>query len=121
MSAPAIRLSEKLSQIDELWSPRVIAQMNDNYFKLAKIEGEFIWHAHPETDEVFIVLSGSMRIEFRDGATDLHEGELCVVLKGVEHKPVAERECHILLIEPVGTINTGDAGGDRTKPEDVRV
>ncbi len=119
MSAPAIRLSEKLSQIDELWSPRVIAQMNDYYFKLAKIEGEFIWHAHPETDEVFIVLSGNMRIEFREGGTDLQEGELCVVPKGVEHKPVAEQECHILLIEPVGTINTGDAGGDRTKPEDI--
>ena len=117
MKIEGINLEEKFSQFDELWSPRIIAQMNDYHFKLTKIQGEFIWHSHPETDEVFVVLKGSMRIEFRDSTTVLNEGELCVVPRGVEHKPVAEHECHIMLVEPAGTINTGDAGGERTITE----
>ncbi len=88
--------------------------MNDTHLKLAKIEGEFVWHSHPGTDEVFLVLDGEMTIRFRDGEVDLRAGELYVVPRGVEHRPVAERECHILLIEPAGTVNTGDAGGERT-------
>jgi mannose-6-phosphate isomerase-like protein (cupin superfamily) len=118
MDIQAINLADKLSLFDEYWSPRIIAQMNDYHFKLAKIQGEFTWHSHPETDEVFIVLKGDMRIEFRDVHTELSKGEMCVVPRGVEHKPVAQDVCHIMLIEPAGTLNTGDAGGERTKTEE---
>lgn len=112
-------LKEKLSMISEHWSPRIIARMNDYHFKVAKIQGEFIWHDHPETDEVFIVLKGRLEIQFRDGSVRLSENEMFVVPKGVEHKPVAEQECHILLVEPVGTVNTGEVVDERTKPADV--
>jgi mannose-6-phosphate isomerase-like protein (cupin superfamily) len=115
----AINLSEKLSKFDELWSPKIIAQMNDYHFKLAKIQGEFIWHSHPETDEVFVVIDGSMEIELRDRKVPLQAGEMYVVPRGVQHKPTAQEECHILLVEPVGTVNTGDAGGDLTAEHDV--
>lgn len=114
MTQEAINLKDKLSKITERWSPRIVAQMNDYQFKLAKLQGEFVWHSHPETDEVFIVLEGHMGIDFRDGAVTLREGEMIVVPKGVEHKPYADEECHCLLIEPAGTLNTGDAGGERT-------
>ncbi len=114
-----INLGEKLTTFSEHWSPRIIAQMNDYHFKVAKIQGEFIWHDHPETDEVFIVLKGQLVIRLRDGNVILHEGELFVVPKGMEHKPVAEAECHILLIEPAGTVNTGDVVNERTAPNDV--
>ena len=119
MPSPVINFTDKLSQFSELWSPRIIAQMNDYHFKLAKIQGEFIWHAHPETDEVFIIISGAMQIHLREEIVALSAGEMYVVPKGIEHKPVADQECHILLIEPAGTLNTGDAGGDRTKPEEI--
>ena len=95
--------------------------MNDYDFKLVKLEGEFVWHSHPETDEVFMVLAGELDIEFRRQTVHLKEGELFVVPKGVEHKPVAKTECHVLLVEPAGTVNTGDAGGDRTAPNDAWV
>jgi mannose-6-phosphate isomerase-like protein (cupin superfamily) len=119
MNMEGINLEEKFSKFDELWSPKIIAQMNDYHFKLAKIQGEFVWHSHPETDEVFIVVSGSMRIDFRDSYTKLNDGEMCVVPRGVEHKPIAEGECHIMLVEPAGTINTGDTRGERTKAADI--
>jgi len=109
----AINLSQKLSKIDALWTPKIVAQMNDYYIKLVKIEDEFVWHSHPETDEVILVIEGSMRIDFRDGAVELEQGELVVVPRGVDHRPFAERECKILLIEPTETVNTRDAGGDR--------
>ncbi len=112
-----INLSDKLSKIDALWTPKIVAQMNDYYIKLVKIEDEFVWHSHPETDEVFLVIEGNMRIDFRDGAVELGQGDMVVVPQGVEHKPYAEQECEILLIEPVETINTGNAGGDRTVTE----
>ena len=118
MDNQAINIANKLSLFDEHWSPRIIAQMNDYHLKLAKIQGEFIWHSHPDTDEVFIVIKGEMRIEFRDFHTKLSEGELCVVPRGVEHKPVAKDECQIMLIEPAGTVNTGDAAGELTKTEE---
>jgi mannose-6-phosphate isomerase-like protein (cupin superfamily) len=118
MNIQAINLTNKLSLFDDYWSPRIIAQMNDYHLKLAKIQGEFIWHSHPDTDEVFIVIKGEMRIEFRDYHTKLSEGDLCVVPRGIEHKPVAKDECQIMLIEPIGTVNTGDAAGDRTKTEE---
>ena len=119
MQPSAINFADKLSLFSDLWSPRIIARMNDYHFKLARIQGEFIWHAHPETDEVFIVISGAMDIHFRDRIVSLDAGEMFVVPKGIEHKPVAERECHILLIEPAGTLNTGDAGGELTRQDQV--
>lgn len=115
MNVKRINFQEKLSLFEDHWSPRIVAQMNDYHFKLVKIQGEFVWHSHPETDEVFIVLAGGMRIEFRDTQVELSEGELCVVPKGFEHRPVAEQECHIMLVEPAGTLNTGD---ERTKTEE---
>jgi mannose-6-phosphate isomerase-like protein (cupin superfamily) len=116
-----VNLQEKLDKFCQRWSPRIIARLNDYHLKLAKFEGEFIWHAHPETDEVFYVVSGEMRILFRDGEVSLGAGELYVVPAGVEHKPVAAQECAILLIEPAGTRNTGDAGGELTAANDVWV
>jgi len=113
-----LNLQEKLSKFSEHWSPRIIAQMNDYHFKVVKVQGEFVWHDHPETDEVFIVLHGSLDIHFRDGKVTLNEGEMYVVPKGVEHKPVAGSECHILLIEPAGTVNTGDVVSEKTAPHD---
>jgi len=117
----AINLEKKLTQITDHWAPRIVAQMNDYHFKLVKIHGEFIWHSHPETDETFHVLEGEMVMHFRDQKIPLYEGDLLVVPKGVEHKPVAAAECHIMLIEPAGTPNTGDAGGDRTAEDGVWV
>lgn len=114
-----INFSDKLAKFEELWSPRVIAEMNDYQFKLAKIHGEFVWHSHAETDETFIVIKGDMSILFRDGQVDLSEGEMFVVPKGVEHKPVAKNECQILLIEPKGTINTEGVESDLKYENDV--
>jgi mannose-6-phosphate isomerase-like protein (cupin superfamily) len=119
MNVNAINFKDKFSKIDQHWSPRIIAQMNNYHFKLAKIEGEFIWHSHPETDEVFIVINGDLQILFRDQVLELESGEMCVVPAGTEHKPVAEHECEILLIEPEGTTNTGDAGGEHTQLEQL--
>ncbi len=114
-----VNFQEKLAKFNEHWTPKVIAEMNDYQFKLVKIEGEFVWHDHPDTDEVFVVLDGEMAIEFRDGTVELSEGEMFVVPKGVEHKPVAANECQVLLIEPRGVVNTGNAGGDKTAVNDV--
>ena len=108
MEYKPVNFQEKFSKFTEYWTPKIIAQLNDCHFKLAKIKGEFVWHAHPETDEVFIVIRGGLDILFRDGKVALREGEMFVVPKGVEHKPVASNECHILLVEPVGTVNTGN-------------
>tara|TARA_B100000809_G_scaffold110926_1_gene109507 strand:+ start:1402 stop:1776 length:375 start_codon:yes stop_codon:yes gene_type:complete len=121
MSVKKINLKDKLSKFSEHWSPRIIAEMNDYQFKLAKIRGEFVWHDHKDTDEVFIVIEGTMSIEFRDGIVDLGEGELCVVPKGVEHKPYAENECKIMIVEPRGVTNTGDAESEFTASNDVWV
>lgn len=114
MDRKAINLKEKLAAFSDQWAPKIIARMNDYHFKLVKFEGDFIWHRHKETDEVFLVIEGEMSIAFRDGAVALKAGELLVVPKGVEHKPHAEKECRVLLVEPAGTRNTGDAGGART-------
>ncbi|KRA52420.1 cupin [Pseudoxanthomonas sp. Root65] len=121
MSDTAINLKDKLARFSEHWSPRVVAEMNDYQFKLAKIHGEFVWHAHEETDEVFIVLAGEMTLEFRDKAVPLATGEMYVVPRGVEHRPVAQEECSIMLVEPRGVVNTGDAGGAYTAKNDVWV
>lgn len=119
MNYQSISLQDKLTRFSEHWSPKIIAQMNDYHFKVAKVQGEFVWHDHPETDEMFMVLRGQLEIQFRDGNVRLNEGEMFVVPKGVEHKPVAENECHILLVEPAGTINTGEVLSDRTASYDV--
>ena len=119
MNYQPINFSEKLSKFSEHWSPKIIAQMNDYHFKIVKLQGEFVWHDHPETDEVFVVLKGQLEIQFRDGNVVLNEGEMFVVPKGFEHKPVAEQECHILLVEPAGTVNTGDVVNERTAASDV--
>jgi len=119
MKQKPINLNDKLSRFSDHWAPKVIAQMNDYQFKLVKIQGEFVWHSHAETDEVFIVLEGEMAIEFRDGIVPLKAGEMCVVQKGVEHKPVAKAECKMMLVEPSGVVNTGDAGSTYTAPNDV--
>jgi mannose-6-phosphate isomerase-like protein (cupin superfamily) len=117
MDIRTINFEEKLAKFNEHWSPKIIAQMNDYHFKLVKIKGEFIWHQHDETDEVFIVMDGEMSIAFTDGQVDLKKGEMLVVPKGVEHKPIADNECKLMVIEPAGTLNTGDAGGDMTVKE----
>ncbi|MCY1741679.1 cupin domain-containing protein [Ensifer sp. SL37] len=109
-----INFAEKLSLFSDQWQPRVLAELNDYQFKIVRIEGDFIWHDHEDTDEAFIVLEGTLRIDFRDGAVTLGPGEMYVVPKGVEHKPYAEREVKMLLIEPRGTLNTGHEGGERT-------
>lgn len=118
MEYKAINFQEKLATFSDFWSPKIFARMNDYFFKLVKFQSDFIWHRHENTDEVFIVLEGEMCIEFRDGKVDLKSGEMFVVPKGVEHKPFAEEECKIMLVEPVGTINTGDAGGELTAKDD---
>jgi mannose-6-phosphate isomerase-like protein (cupin superfamily) len=117
----AINLAQKLGLIAEQWSPRVVAELNDYQFKLSRIEGDFVWHDHPETDEAFLVLEGELRIDFRDGQVLLRPGELFVVPRGVEHKPFAAKEVKLLLIEPRGVLNTGHAGGERTAKNDVWV
>jgi mannose-6-phosphate isomerase-like protein (cupin superfamily) len=114
-----INFRQKLSLFNEQWTPKVVAEMNDYQFKVVKLAGNFIWHGHKDTDETFIVIDGSLRIDFRDGAVTLRAGEMFVVPKGVEHKPYAEEEVQLLLIEPRGVLNTGDKGGERTAQNDV--
>jgi len=114
MKYEALNFKEKFRLFDEHWSPRVIAEMNDYQFKLVKIQGDFIWHHHDDTDETFIVLDGNLRIDFRDGVVNLCPGEMFVIPKGVDHKPYAEAEVQVLLIEPRGVLNTGDSTADNT-------
>ena len=114
-----INLTDKLATFSEHWSPRVVAELNDYQFKVVRLEGDFVWHSHADTDEAFVVMEGELRIDFRDGAVRIGPGEMFVVPKGVEHKPYAEREVKMLLIEPRGVPNTGDQGGERTAQNDV--
>jgi mannose-6-phosphate isomerase-like protein (cupin superfamily) len=116
-----INLKEKLSKFSDHWSPKIIAEMNDYQFKLVKIKGDFVWHNHADTDEAFIVVEGKMKIEFENETVELNEGEMYVVPKGVEHKPRAETECKIMLVEPRGVVNTGNTEGDLTASNDVWV
>ncbi len=109
-----INLADKFKEFDEPWSPRIVASLNDSYVKLVKLKGEFIWHSHEKEDELFLVVKGHLLIEFRDRNLWLETGELTVIPRGVEHRPVAEEEVQVILIEPNTTINTGDAQGDRT-------
>ena len=114
-----INLKDKLAKFSDHWSPKVIAELNDYQFKLVKIQGEFVWHNHPDTDEVFIVIEGSMNIEFENETAQLNEGEMLVVPKGIEHKPYAESECKVMLVEPRGVVNTGSADSELKADNDV--
>ena len=114
-----INLKEKLSKFSDHWSPKVIAEMNDYQFKLVKIQGEFVWHNHEDTDETFIVIEGEMKIEFENETLELNEGDMFVVPKGIEHKPWAENECKVMIIEPRGVLNTGNSESDLTASNDV--
>ncbi|MBL6651807.1 MAG: cupin domain-containing protein [Reyranella sp.] len=115
----AINFARKFDLFSEQWQPKVVAELNDYQFKIVRIEGDFLWHDHPETDEAFLVLDGELRIDFRDRSITLGPGEMVVVPKGVEHKPFAAKEVRMLLIEPRGTLNTGREGGERTAQNDV--
>lgn len=116
----AISLDQKFGLFTDHFRPKVIAQMNDYQFKLARVEGDFVWHSHAETDETFLVLEGQLIIEFRDGSVTLNAGEMFVVPKGKEHKPYAASECKLMLVEPAGTVNTGEVqDGSKTAPNDV--
>jgi len=119
MSYKAINLGEKFGLFTEQWQPKVIAEMNDYQFKIVKLQGDFIWHDHKDTDETFIVIEGTLRIDFRDGAVEIGPGEMFIVPRGVEHKPYAEGEVKLMLIEPRGVKNTGEQGGERTAANDV--
>jgi mannose-6-phosphate isomerase-like protein (cupin superfamily) len=112
-------LKEKFGLLTEQWQPRVVAELNDYQFKVARLEGDFIWHDHPETDEAFLVIEGRLRIDFPDGSVDISAGELFVVPRGLRHKPYAESEVKLLLIEPRGVVNTGEEGGERTAHQDL--
>ena len=114
-----INLKEKLSKFSEHWTPKIIAEMNDYQFKLVKIKGDFVWHDHKDTDEVFIVLEGKMTIEFENETVELNEGDMYVVPKGIQHKPHAENECKVMLVEPRGVVNTGNTEGELTASNDV--
>jgi len=119
MNLTAINLREKLDLFSEHWQPKVIAEMNDYQFKLVKLQGEFVWHHHEDTDETFLVIEGELRIDFREGPVVLGPGEMFVVPKGVEHKPFAEHEVMLMLIEPRGVRNTGNESGERTAQNDI--
>lgn len=112
-----VNLAEKYSQFNEYWSPKIVGELNGQQVKLAKLKGEFIWHKHDKEDELFMVVKGNLKIEFREKTVELKENELLVVPKGVEHKPVADEEVWVMLFEPASTINTGDVVNERTKTE----
>lgn len=116
-----IDLREKLALFDERWSPRVVAELNGQHVKLVKLEGEFVWHSHAQEDELFLVLEGTLRMELRDGTIELAPGQMLVVPRGIEHRPVADGETHVLLFEPAGTLNTGDVRNERTVEEPERI
>ncbi len=118
----AISIARKLATIRDHWNPRLIAELNGQEIKLARIQGEFVWHAHADADELFLVVEGELRMEFRDRSVPVRQGEMIVVPRGVEHRPVAEAECAILLFEPAGVVNTGDAPrSERTRDPIERV
>lgn len=121
MEIRVVSLAGKLATIDEHWSPRVVAELNGQEVKLAKVKGEFVWHHHADEDELFLVLAGRLRLELRDGTVTLGPGEIAVVPRGVEHRPVAEEETHILLFEPADTLNTGNVRNECTidRPERI--
>jgi len=118
MSYEAINFKEKFEKFDSYWTPKLITEMNDYQFKLMKMQGELVWHRHEDTDETYIVLKGNLTIMFRDGEVNLKEREMFVVPKGIEHNPISEEVCHVLLIEPAGVINTGADENMLMSPQD---
>jgi mannose-6-phosphate isomerase-like protein (cupin superfamily) len=116
-----VNIAEKLAQFDEQWKPKIVGQVNDSHVKLVKLQGEFVWHHHEEEDELFLVVSGSMVIKFRDRDVRLEEGEFLIVPRGVEHKPVADEEAAVLLFEPASTLNTGNVRSERTVEDPERL
>jgi mannose-6-phosphate isomerase-like protein (cupin superfamily) len=113
-----VNLAAKLAAFDEYFSPKIVGQLNDYKLELVKVKGEFVWHSHPNTDDFFLVLTGRLTIQLRDRDIELGPGELFVVPRGAQHCPKADDEAHVLLIEPIGTPNTGDAGGELTASEE---
>ncbi len=109
-----VNIAEKFGLFDEQWSPKIVAELNGQHVKLAKLEGPFVWHHHEAEDELFLIVKGRLKMELRDGDVELGEGEMLVVPRGVEHRPVAEEEVWLLMFEPASTVNTGSAGGERT-------
>jgi mannose-6-phosphate isomerase-like protein (cupin superfamily) len=118
MSHRPIDLAGRFEQISDLWSPKVVARLNDYEIKLVRLQGEFVWHTHQDTDELFLVIDGVLTIQLRDGDVTLGPGQLYVVPRGVEHCPIADGEVRAMLIEPAGVVNTGDAGGSLTAKYD---
>jgi mannose-6-phosphate isomerase-like protein (cupin superfamily) len=116
-----VNLAEKLGLFEDHWSPKVVGELNGQQVKLAKLLGEFVWHKHDNEDELFLVVKGRLRIEFRDGHVWLEEGEFLIVPRGVEHRPVAEEEVHVMLFEPASTLNTGDGRDERTVDHPERI
>ncbi len=114
-----VNLESKFWLFSDYWAPRVIAQMNDYQFKIVKIKGEFVWHEHKDTDETFLVIEGSMSIEFKDRVVELNAGEMIVVKRGEQHKPFATQECKVMIIEPENVVNTGESGSYLTAKNDV--
>ena len=117
----AVNIQEKLDLFNDHWNPRIIGALNGQHVKIAKIQGEFIWHSHAEEDELFLVLKGTLQMEFRDRTEVLNEGEIIIVPRGVEHRPVAQEEVHIMLFEPASTVNTGEVQSDLTKENLERI
>jgi len=118
VSSSPVDIAQSLSSFSELWSPKVVARLNDYEIKVVKVNGEFVWHSHDDTDELFFVVDSELTIQMRDGNVDLGPGQLFVVPRGVEHCPIADGEAHAVLIEPAGVVNTGNAGGALTAPYD---
>ena len=116
-----VEVAEKFALFDESWSPKIVAELNDAYVKVVRLEGEFVWHHHDDEDELFWVVSGRLRMELRDGEVVIEPGQFLVVPKGVEHRPVAEGETHVVLIEPKTTLNTGNVRNERTVDELDRI
>lgn len=112
-----VNLHDKLQRISNYWSPKVVGELNGQEIKVVKLLGEFVWHHHDEADELFLVIQGRLRMEYRDRVVELGAGEFVIVRRGVEHRPVAREEVHLLLFEPAGTSNTGNVRGELTVPE----
>jgi len=116
-----VNLAEKFASFADLWSPKVVGELNGQQVKLARLHGEFVWHHHDDEDELFLVVSGQLRIDFEDGPVTLDAGEFLVVPRGVEHRPVADEPCEVLLFEPASTLNTGNVRDERTRDDLDRI
>jgi len=116
-----IKIEEKLSLFNDYWNPRIVGELNGQHVKLVKFQGEFVWHKHDHEDEMFLVISGILKMEFRNKTVEIHPGEFIIVPRGVEHKPVADEEVSVMLFEPATTLNTGDTKGELTREKLERI